>query len=141
MWDLFCGVGGFAQHCAPFVRGTVTGIEVSIDAIASARLSAAGLGLTNIVFRALATDDFALGQTQAPELVLVNPLRRGIDSALCAFLESSPARWRVYSSCNPASLAEDLARLPSFTSVRAQLLNIFPHTAHSEVLVLLERRN
>jgi len=141
MWDLFCGVGGFALHCAPFVRGTVTGIEVSIEAIASARQSAAELGLTNIVFRALAADDFALGQTQVPELVLVNPPRRGIGPALCAFLESSAARWLVYSSCNPASLADDLARLPSFTPVRAQLLDIFPHTAHSEVLVLLERRN
>jgi 23S rRNA (uracil747-C5)-methyltransferase len=132
-------VGGFALHCAPLVRGTVTGIEVSIEAIASARQSAAELGLTNTVFRALAADDFALGQTQVPELVLVNPPRRGIGPALCAFLESSTARWLVYSSCNPASLAEDLARLTSFAPVRAQLFDIFPHTAHSELLVLLQR--
>lgn len=140
MWDLFCGVGGFALHCAPHVRGGVTGIEVSQEAIESARLSAAELGLANIEFRALAAADFALAQAQVPELVLVNPPRRGIGAELCAFLESSAARWLVYSSCNPASLAADLLRLPSFTPVRAQLFDIFPHTAHSEVLVLLERR-
>ncbi|MEW5972760.1 MAG: 23S rRNA (uracil(747)-C(5))-methyltransferase RlmC [Pseudomonadota bacterium] len=139
MWDLFCGVGGFALHCAPHVRGTVTGIEVSLEAIESARLSAAELGLNHTEFRALTAADFALGQAQVPELVLVNPPRRGIGAELCAFLESSAARWLVYSSCNPASLADDLARLPSFTPVRAKLFDIFPHTAHSEVLVLLQR--
>ncbi|MFZ5466885.1 MAG: 23S rRNA (uracil(747)-C(5))-methyltransferase RlmC [Pseudomonadota bacterium] len=141
MWDLFCGVGGFALHCAPFVRGTVTGIEVSFDAIESARLSAAELGLANTVFRVLDAADFALGQSVVPALVLVNPPRRGIGAELCAFLDASAARWLVYSSCNPASLADDLARLTSFEPVRAQLFDIFPHTAHSEVLVLLRRRS
>lgn len=140
MWDLFCGVGGFALHCAPHVRGTVTGIEVSPEAIESARLSATELGLNHVEFRALAAADFALGQAQVPELVLVNPPRRGMGAELCAFLEGSKARWLIYSSCNPATLASDIARLPTFTPVRAQLFDIFPHTAHSEVLVLLERR-
>ncbi|HET20223.1 MAG TPA: methyltransferase domain-containing protein, partial [Chromatiales bacterium] len=140
MWDLFCGVGGFALHCAPHVRGTVTGIEVSQEAIESARQSAAELGLANILFRALDASDFALGQSEVPELVLVNPPRRGIGADLCAFLDASPARWLLYSSCNPASLAQDLARLPSFEPVRARLFDIFPHTAHSEVLVLLRRK-
>ena len=141
MWDLFCGVGGFALHCAPHVRGTVTGIEVSHEAIESARQSATELGLANILFRALEASDFALGQSEVPELVLVNPPRRGMGADLCAFLDASPARWLLYSSCNPASLAQDLARLPSFAPVRAQLFDIFPHTAHSEVLVLLRRKD
>lgn len=140
MWDLFCGVGGFALHSAPAVRGPVTGIEVSAEAIASAQQTAAELGLINTVFRALEAADFAVGQAEVPELVLVNPPRRGIGAALCAFLEASPARWLIYSSCNPASLAADLARLPSFTPRRAQLFDLFPHTTHCEVLVLLERQ-
>lgn len=139
MWDLFCGVGGFALHCAPVVHGEVTGIEVSPEAIESARLSAMELGLHNAAFRALRAADFALGQSSTPELVLVNPPRRGIGAELCAFLDASRARWLIYSSCNPASLAQDLARLSGFTPVRAQLFDLFPHTAHSEVLVLLGR--
>lgn len=141
MWDLFCGVGGFALHCAPGVRGAVSGIEVSEQAIASARASAEAMGLSDRVsFRALSADDFALGQTQVPELVLVNPPRRGIGEALCTFLEHSSARWLVYSSCNPDSLAQDMRRMPSFKPVQAQLFDMFPHTHHAEVLVLLQRR-
>lgn len=140
MWDLFCGVGGFALHCAAYVDGVVTGIEVSAEAIESARQTASELGLSNTIFRALQAADFALGQAEVPELVLVNPPRRGIGPELCAFLDASAAKWLIYSSCNPVSLAHDLACLTSFDPVRARLFDIFPHTTHSEVLVLLRRK-
>jgi 23S rRNA (uracil747-C5)-methyltransferase len=150
MWDLFCGVGGFALHCAPYLSGEVTGIEVSIDAIASAKQSAAELGLTQVQFRALTSDDFVATAAKLPALVVVNPPRRGLGADLCAFLDHaatnqlgplpSPLRWVIYSSCNPESLARDLAAMPGLTPIRAQLFDLFPHTAHSEVLVLLERR-
>jgi 23S rRNA (uracil747-C5)-methyltransferase len=45
----------------------------------------------------------------------------------------------LYSSCNAESLARDLAAMPSLRPVRAQLFDMFPHTSHFEVLVLLER--
>lgn len=143
MWDLFCGVGGFALHCAPQVSGKVTGIEVSAEAIASATQSAQEMGLTQVQFRALTSDDFVASAADLPELVVVNPPRRGLGRDLCAFLNDattapSPVRWMIYSSCNPDSLARDLAAMPSFTPIRAQLFDLFPHTAHSEVLVLLE---
>lgn len=139
-WDLFCGVGGFALHLAPVVRGQVVGIEVSAEAIASAQQSAAELGVSNVQFRALSADAFALAQRAAPELVVVNPPRRGVGAELCAWLEQSTARWVLYSSCNPQSLAQDLARMPGFVPLRAQLFDMFPHTAHGEVLVLLARK-
>lgn len=138
LWDLFCGVGGFALHCADGKRA-VTGIEVSTEAIAAARESAAELGLRNIEFRALDAADFALEQTRVPPLVIVNPPRRGIGSALARFLEASEARWVVYSSCNAESLARDVAQMPSFRPRRARLLDMFAHTRHYEVLVLLQR--
>ena len=139
-WDLFCGVGGFALHLAPVVRGSVVGIEVSAEAIASAQQSAAELGVSNVQFRALSADAFALGQHDAPELVVVNPPRRGLGADLCAWLEQSTARRVLYSSCNPQSLAQDLARMPGFAPKRAQLFDMFPHTSHGEVLLLLERK-
>ena len=140
VWDLFCGVGGFALHLAPVVRGQVTGIEVSAEAIASAQQTATELGLQHVQFRALSADAFALGGRAAPELVVVNPPRRGLGTDLCGWLEASSARWLLYSSCNPQSLAQDLARMPSFMPLKAQLFDMFPHTTHGEVLVLLERK-
>ena len=96
--------------------------------------------MTHVQFRALSADAFALGQRAAPELVVVNPPRRGLGADLCAWLQVSTARWVLYSSCNPQSLALDLARMPDFVPLRAQLFDMFPHTAHGEVLVLLMRK-
>jgi len=142
-WDLFCGVGGFALHLASVVRGQVTGIEVSAEAIASAQQTAAELGLGNVQFQALAVDAFAHGggvaPAKTPAIVVVNPPRRGLCADLCAWLEQSSVRWVLYSSCNPQSLAQDLARMPGFVPLRAQLFDMFPHTAHGEVMVLLAR--
>ncbi|MEW5838749.1 MAG: 23S rRNA (uracil(747)-C(5))-methyltransferase RlmC [Pseudomonadota bacterium] len=140
-WDLFCGVGGFALHLAPVVRGKVTGIEISAEAIASAQQTAAQLGLESAQFRALSADDFAQGRLDVPELVVVNPPRRGLGADLCAYLEQSSLRWLLYSSCNAQSLAQDLARMPGLVPLRAQLFDMFPHTTHGEVLVLLARRS
>ena len=138
LWDLFCGVGGFALHCADG-RRAVTGIETSVEAIASAARSRDALGLANVSFRALDATRFALDAGEAPPLVIVNPPRRGIGAELCAFLDASAAQWLVYSSCNSDSLAQDLARMPGFRPREARLLDMFPHTRHHEVIVLLER--
>ena len=58
---------------------------------------------------------------------------------LAARLEASSARSVVYSSCHAASLASDLAAMPSWRPVRARLLDMFPHTRHYEVVTLLSR--
>lgn len=139
-WDLFCGVGGFALHLAPVVRGQMIGIELSGEAIFSAKQTAAELGLTRVQFQALAADAFTVNRRVAPELVVVNPPRRGLGADLCGWLDASSARWLLYSSCNPQSLAQDLERMPSFVPLQAQLFDMFPHTQHGEVLVLLERK-
>lgn len=139
IWDLFCGVGGFALACGQ--QGLrVIGIEISTAAIASATASAKALGLTQTEFRALDATDFALGQSQVPELVIINPPRRGIGQPLAQFLEHSNCQTLIYSSCNVASLVRDLAWLPSFAPSCGQLFDMFPHTHHYELLVQLERR-
>ncbi|MGO1359145.1 MAG: 23S rRNA (uracil(747)-C(5))-methyltransferase, partial [Brevibacterium aurantiacum] len=46
----------------------------------------------------------------------------------------------VYSSCNPLTLAKDLDRMPSYTVERARVFDMFPHTKHLEVAVVLQRR-
>ncbi|VED47598.1 23S rRNA (uracil-5-)-methyltransferase [Escherichia coli] len=87
MWDLFCGVGGFGLHCAtPDMQ--LTGIEIASEAIACAKQSAAELGLTRLQFQALDSTQFATAQGDVPELVLVNPPRRGIGKPLCDYLST-----------------------------------------------------
>jgi 23S rRNA (uracil747-C5)-methyltransferase len=144
LWDLYCGVGGFALHCAGDGR-VVTGVEASDEAIASALRSRSELGLaaegpSAVRFVAADALDFVRSTPAAPAMVVVNPPRRGIGRPLAELLDASASRWMVYSSCNAESLARDLASMPSWTPLRARVLDMFPHTPHYELLVLLERR-
>ncbi len=138
LWDLFCGVGGFGLHCAR-PETALTGIEISAEAIACAQDSAAKLGLANTQFMALDATEYAVSDQQVPDLLLVNPPRRGIGQALCDHLQYLKPAAILYSSCNPSTLAKDLAYLTHYRIKRVQLFDLFPHTAHSEVLCLLLR--
>jgi 23S rRNA (uracil747-C5)-methyltransferase len=133
-WDLYCGVGGFALAVAGPGR-TVTGVEVSAEAVAAAQATAPD-GVTFVAGDATA---WALGQPGAPDLVVVNPPRRGIGEDLARWLEVGEASYVVYSSCNAESLARDLELMPSLRPVEARVLDMFPQTTHYEVLVLLTR--
>ncbi|HEY1134528.1 MAG TPA: 23S rRNA (uracil(747)-C(5))-methyltransferase RlmC [Nocardioides sp.] len=138
--DLYCGVGGFALHLARPGR-TVTGVEVSAAAVESARRTAVAHGLAAEFVAGDATAYVAgLAPDRVPDLVVVNPPRRGSGGELAALLETSRARHVVYSSCNAVTLARDLTAMPSLRPVRARVLDMFPHTAHYEAIVLLERR-
>lgn len=146
LWDLYCGVGGFALHAmtAHTPPREVVGIEVSAEAVASARRSAQELAdrtpLPRNGFHAGDATAYALDNA-APDTVVVNPPRRGIGPALAHWLESERTVERVlYSSCNADSLARDLGEMPSLRPTRARLFDMFPQTRHHEVLVLLERR-
>ncbi|QCB94124.1 23S rRNA (uracil(747)-C(5))-methyltransferase RlmC [Cellulomonas shaoxiangyii] len=138
VWDLYCGVGGFALHLARPGR-TVVGVETSAEAVASAEQSAREAGLPGTRFLAGDATGFALASRDVPDLVVVNPPRRGLGEPLSRWLEASGVRRVLYSSCHAGSLARDLAAMPSLRPRRAQVLDMFPHTGHYEVLTLLER--
>lgn len=135
-WDLYCGVGGFAQHLArPGVN--VTGVEISHEAVASAQATAPA----HVRFVAADAAEFArrgFAAGASPDLVVVNPPRRGIGD-LAPLLEASDTRAVLYSSCHAESLARDLAAMPTLRPARAQVFDMFPHTSHYEVLTLLTR--
>lgn len=136
-WDLYCGVGGFALHLAkPGID--VRGVEISSEAVASAQASAPE-GVEFIADDALAYAQQALPQGDSPDLIVVNPPRRGIGTDLAALIEASDVRTVLYSSCNAESLARDLAAMPSLRPQRARVFDMFPHTGHYEVLTLLAR--
>ncbi|MEI3778853.1 23S rRNA (uracil(747)-C(5))-methyltransferase RlmC [Micrococcus yunnanensis] len=164
-WDLYCGVGGFAFHLARAGVRDVWGMESSAEAVAAAQETAAELGLADRVrFSAGdATSALSFEKRRAPEAlsfekrrapealsfekrrarpdaVVVNPPRRGIGAELADALEGSGVPTVLYSSCNPATLAQDLARMPSYRVARVQVFDMFPQTRHAEVLTLLTRR-
>ncbi|EMI5491980.1 23S rRNA (uracil(747)-C(5))-methyltransferase RlmC [Providencia stuartii] len=138
LWDLFCGVGGFGLHCAE-THTKLTGIEISAPAIASATQSASELGLQNVEFQALDSTKFATNKGDIPQLVLINPPRRGIGESLCEYLSTMQPDYILYSSCNAQTMAKDIERLAGYQVVKVQLFDMFPHTAHYEVLTLLMR--
>lgn len=141
IWDLYCGVGGFALALAQ-PGAQVLGVEVSAPAIDGARAAAAQLSLTSPQVRFEAGDASVLdasGQVYGhdkPDLLVVNPPRRGIGE-LAASIEDSGIQRVLYSSCNPVSLAKDLEVMSSYRVRRARLFDMFPHTNHAEVLVEL----
>jgi len=137
-WDLYCGVGGFAMHLAE-AGASVIGVESSADAISAATRAAAAAGIGHATFIADDATEWARRQDHVPDLVLVNPPRRGIGAELSALIDASGAPAVIYSSCNPTSLQQDLARMPSYRVAEARLFDMFPQTTHMEVMVRLER--
>lgn len=134
VWDLYCGVGGFARACTANGR-SITGVELSTEAVAAASATAPA----GVRFVAGDATTWALAQPAGPGLVIVNPPRRGIGAELAGWLEASATEHVIYSSCNAESLARDLAAMPSLRPVEARVLDMFPHTTHYEVIVLLGR--
>ncbi|EOD8956824.1 23S rRNA (uracil(747)-C(5))-methyltransferase RlmC [Providencia stuartii] len=136
LWDLFCGVGGFGLHCAE-KQTQLTGIEISAPAIACAKQSAQELGLQHVEFQALDSTKFAMAKGNIPQLVLVNPPRRGIGKELCEYLSTMRPNYILYSSCNAQTMAKDIEQLEGYAVSKVQLFDMFPHTAHYEVIALL----
>lgn len=143
LWDLYCGVGGFALHCAGPGR-SVLGVEISEQAVESARLAARALHdakpeAGTIRFLAGDANTAARAEGSAPDIAIVNPPRRGIGK-LAEWIESSRIKHLIYSSCNPVSLAQDLAAMPGFEPHEARVFDMFPQTNHTETMVLASRR-
>lgn len=144
LWDLFCGVGGFGLHCAKVLaqhnpKIELTGIEISPSAIKCAKQSAQLLGLTQVNFQSLDSAQFTANQQQLkPELIIVNPPRRGIGQSLIQLLNQIKPQFLLYSSCNAKTMAQDLQQLKGYKLNKVQLFDMFPHSSHYEALVLLE---
>lgn len=139
VWDLYAGAGGFALHLAAPGR-EVVGIEISEDAVESGRRAVEAAGIPGVGFVAADATSAPLSREDRPDLLVVNPPRRGLGEALSAWIEASGIPTVLYSSCEPVTLARDLAAMPAYALRRARVLDMFPQTEHLEVLTLLERR-
>lgn len=152
IWDLYCGVGGFALATAKLLKEmhatgrtlpefSIRSVEVSSKAIMAAKSAAKLQGLEAEFIAGDATlwaeNSFQAGLR--PQVVIVNPPRRGIGAKLAQVLNESQAERIIYSSCNAESLAKDLAQMPSYHVEKAQIFDIFPHTSHVETVALMLR--
>lgn len=83
------------------------------------------------------------GQGLRPQVICVDPPRKGLAPEVPAVLSSMAPDRIVYVSCDPATLARDVKRLEElgYQAVQAQPVDLFPRTAHVETVLRMERRN
>lgn len=139
-WDLYCGTGTLSV-CLAKTAGEVIGIDSAKTAIKDAFINAALNRAENIRFINSRVEDVLtfLEQEKYPGAVVLNPPRQGCSvSLLRAMIKIRPERI-VYISCNPATLARDLALLctAAYRVVMVRPVDMFPHTSHVEVIALI----
>jgi 23S rRNA (uracil-5-)-methyltransferase RumA len=138
--DGYGGVGAFALRLAAAGAARVELVEAGPGACADAAAAAAMNGLSErvaVVCAPFADADLA----PRPDLVVLDPPRAGLlAGGVAKLLALAPARV-LYASCSAASLARDLGELgDDYAVTAARLCDLFPHTPHDEVVVLLARR-
>jgi len=136
--DAYCGVGTFAAVLAPFVR-QVVGIEESPAAVKDAGENCRDL--PNVRFIAGKVENVLPKLTERPTKVLLDPARVGCERPVLDALIAAELERIVYVSCEPATLARDLAilREGGYTLQSVQPLDMFPQTYHVESVSLLVR--
>jgi 23S rRNA (uracil1939-C5)-methyltransferase len=139
--DAYCGVGGIALTLARAdATLDVLGIEEHADAIADAAASAA---LNGVPLARFVAGDVAVRLRDVPraDVVVLNPPRKGCDAGALAEVARLHPRVVAYLSCDPDTLARDLAALAERgLGVRSVTpFDMLPHTPHVEALAILER--
>ena len=142
--DAFCGVGSIGIYLAKWAK-EVVGVESNKQAIINAKENAVKNKLKNIRFiegNATNVLPYLVKDNFIPDVMVFDPPRTGMTPDIKeAVLKSLPKRV-VYVSCNPASLAKDLAILSEKYAVKyIQPIDMFPFSAHVESVVLLEKKN
>lgn len=139
--DIYCGVGSIAIQLADLANNVI-GIEVNEKAVADAKVNARINNCHNCRFIAAKAENWIQNELDSNiKIAVVDPPRRGLDSKLIKALnEADHLKSLIYVSCNPATLARDLAFLSSSWKIlKIQPLDLFPHTTHVETVVLMER--
>ena len=141
--DLYCGAGTITL-CMAKAAGKVIGVEVVPQAVADARENAARNGIENAEFFCGDAGEAALAlekQGIRPDVVVVDPPRKGLNADAIEALHRFGARRIVYVSCDPATLARDVALLKQrgYTLKNVLACDLFPRTAHVESVVTLIR--
>lgn len=141
--DAYCGAGTISLFLARHAQ-QVYGVEIVPEAIRDARKNAKFNGISNVEFITGKAEDVMTQWSEqgiSPDVIVVDPPRKGCDPALLsAGIAMRPQRW-VYVSCNPATFARDVKWLSEqgYELREVQPVDMFPHTGHIEVVALMTR--
>jgi len=141
--DLYCGIGSIAISMASSA-GEVWGIEMVPEAVTDAQANARAAKLENTHFRCA---DARVGirpileESGQPDVVVIDPPRAGLSSKVVRRVIECEAKKIVYVSCNPTTLAPNLAQLieAGYRLRRVRPVDMFPQTPHVECVALMER--
>lgn len=142
IFDLYCGVGSISLSVAK-EGPEIIGIEIVESAVDDARENAEKNNIKARFVHGPAEESIEkLWEEEkiSPNKIILDPPRKGLDEKLVNFLKENPVERLVYISCNPATQARDLKSLKEVYNVeKLSLVNLFPNTAHSESIALLEK--
>ena len=143
--DAYCGTGTISLFLAR-QAAKVYGIEIVPSAIEDAWANARTNGITNAEFMTGDAVDIMprlYRQGVRPDVIVVDPPRAGCDQIVLETFATMNPRRIVYVSCNPASLARDLAILDKlgYKTREIQPVDMFPMTFHIETVTLLQRKD
>ena len=141
--DLYCGAGTITQVLARRARHVIGG-EIVPEAIRDAKDSARRNGVENVEFLCGDASRLAAELRQRglrPDVICVDPPRKGLAPDVVEAAASMTPGRIVYVSCDPATLARDVARFAplGYCPVRACAVDLFPGTAHIETVCLLSK--
>lgn len=144
VFDIYCGIGTISLFLAKKAR-EVHGIEVVESAIEDAKENATINNLVNTNFhvgRAEIVVPKLYEDGIRADVVVVDPPRKGCEESVLETIVNMEPKRVVYVSCNPATLARDLAYLDDrgYKTVEVQPVDMFPHSSHVETVVELQRQ-
>ena len=141
VFDLYCGIGTISLFMSKYAK-KVYGIEIIEEAIEAAKENARINGVENVEFIAgdveVILDNLIHKNKIIPDIVMLDPPRRGLDSKSVENILQIRPKKLVYISCNPATLVRDLAKLEEDYDIkRIKPVDMFPFTSHVECVALL----
>lgn len=138
--DLYCGIGTIGSFIAERTQ-TLTGVDSVGQAIEDAKKAAKANGFKNARFITAKAEVWLpkwLSKGNHADLAIIDPPRKGCDSKLLDALVQAEIPQILCISCNPATLARDLAHLAPYYNIGpVQPVDLFPHTSHVETVCLL----
>lgn len=143
--DAYCGIGTIGIVAAKRGAGSVIGVELNKEAVKDAIQNARSNDLKNIRFFQGDAGEFmeaAANEKEKPDVVFMDPPRAGSDERFLNSLIKMQPKTVVYISCNPETLARDadyLIKHSQYKIQKIQPVDMFPHTAHIECVVLMSR--
>ena len=143
VWDAYCGIGSISLFLAQKAK-KVYGVEIIPEAIENAKENAALNHITNAEFYVGKAEEVIpqmYEQGIVADTIVVDPPRKGCDSKLLETLIKMSPNKIVYVSCDPATLARDLAYLvvEGYQVEKVQPVDMFPQTTHVETVVKLSK--